>query len=151
MAKQADVSFRRLNEASGREASVVLAAMVMPHRAPVLSWLDPYSEKGRRGEPYFYEPKRDDFGSVFYNVPIPYASRLLSNSPEKFCLVSPELASMQVLGKNGGQRFDLVNAKVRKRADKEGADVARDGLGKPMWFDKDELKENEVAVGYGNS
>ena len=110
-----------------RERMVRLVCNITRDQAAPLDWIDPYSEKKI---PIAFPEMIDENGNVFYEVPMPYAKRLLADS--KFSLVEPgEIVIWRDL--QGGSR-EAVTIKAKTPHIDPRGQWMRNEHGVPQWI-----------------
>ena len=107
-------TFKKMMDASGNRQVITIGAKLMLIQARPLKWVNPHSPDGQRGISDVYEPRVDEDGVIMYQVPLPYARRLLSAEPYKFVLVAPDVLRLEVKTKNGGKEMTMLQAMVPK-------------------------------------
>lgn len=84
----------------------LLALVTMPR---VLSFKSRYGSD--KEPPQQFQPKVDEYGSIFYEVPFEYAERLIRGEPNKYKLISPRYLKMFVNNpKTGGRVLTTIGA-----------------------------------------
>lgn len=111
-------------DAGGHNQMVKL--FVMLSRDKTLEWVDPYGENKR---PSSFLQKIDKVtGARVYEVPLPYACRLLAAEPYKYFLCYPDILTVRFDVKGGGKEVRKVRAKTVKYV--EGS-IYKDQSGDP--------------------
>jgi hypothetical protein len=118
-----------LKKLVGHPARTAIITLLANTPVPrVLQHKDKYSKPEEA--PISYQPRTNEHGAVIYEVPLPYATRLLSGEPSKYQLLAPEVLFVNMEQRNGGHA--LVEIKASTPIMVDGV-VARRSDGLPVY------------------